>query len=323
MKPAATNHRIALLAGAFLVLLAAAFVRSVWLQVVKGPEYAAMALRQHRETVVVPAGRGTIVDRNGEPLAIGRMATTIYANPRQVDEPRDLTLAAGNLLGADPAVLYPTLVDRSRGFVYVARKADSRKAEMLEKLGYAGLGFYPEELRYYPQGPVAAQILGYAGLDNKGLEGLERSLEGTLAGRPGSQTIVKDPFGRALDVVETKPETPGRDVRLTIDRQLQANAEEVLAGDRAAVGREVGDGSRDGPANRRSSRDGDRAALQREPLPDDPRGPTPQSSRHRHVRARVDVQARDGRRGAPGAHREPTLVVPAGAEPQGRRPNDS
>ena len=121
------------------------------------------------------------------------------------------------------------LTDRSRGFVYVARKADPRRAEKLEKLGFAGLGFYPEELRFYPQGPVAAQILGYAGLDNQGLEGLERSLEGTLAGKPGSQTIVKDPFGRALDVVETKPETPGKDVRLTIDRQIQANAEEILA----------------------------------------------------------------------------------------------
>ena len=187
-----------------------------------------MALRQHRETVIVPASRGTIVDRNGEPLAIGKLATTVYANPRQVDDARDLTLAAGKQLGIDPAVLYPTLVDRSRGFVYVARKADPRKAKNLEALDFAGLGFYPEELRYYPQGPVAAQVLGYAGLDNKGLEGLERSLEGTLAGKPGSQTIVKDPFGRALDVVETKPESPGRSVRLTIDREIQANAEEVL-----------------------------------------------------------------------------------------------
>ncbi len=228
MKPAATNRRITLLAAAFLVLLGAAFARSVWIQVVKGPQYAAMALRQHRETIIVPASRGTIVDRNGEPLAIGRMATTVYANPRQVTNARDLTLVAGKQLGIDPSVLYPTLVDRSKGFVYVARKADPRKAKILQALDFAGLGFYPEELRFYPQGPVAAQILGYAGLDNKGLEGLERSLEGTLAGQPGSQTIVKDPFGRALDVVETKPETPGRSVRLTIDREIQANAEEVL-----------------------------------------------------------------------------------------------
>jgi cell division protein FtsI (penicillin-binding protein 3) len=229
VKPATTNRRIGLLAAAFLIILAAALARAVWLQVIKGPEYTAMALRQHRETVTVPAGRGTIVDRNGEPLAIGKIATTIYANPRQVDEAQSLTLAAGRVLDADPAVLYPLLKDRSRGFVYVQRKADPRKAEKLEKLRYAGLGFYSEELRFYPQGPVAAQILGYAGLDNVGLEGLERSLEGTLSGTPGSQTVVKDPFGRALDVVETKPEKPGQDVRLTIDRQIQANAEEILA----------------------------------------------------------------------------------------------
>lgn len=228
MKPAATNRRILFLAGVFVTLLAVALGRAVWLQAVKGPELAAMALRQHRETVVVPAARGTIFDRNGEPLAIGEQATTVYANPRQVDRPRDLTLAAGKALGVEPGVVYPQLVDRTRGFVYVARKADPLKVEELEKLGFAGLGYYPEELRTYPQGPVAAQVLGFAGLDNKGLEGLERSLEGVLAGRPGSQTIVKDPFGRALDVVSTKPETPGKNVRLTIDHQIQANAEAVL-----------------------------------------------------------------------------------------------
>ena len=228
MKSAATNRRISLLAAAFLLLLGAALARAVWIQVIKGPEYAAMALRQHRETVIVPASRGTIVDRNGEPLAIGRLATTVYANPRQVNDARDLTLVASKQFGLDPADLYPTLVDRSKGFVYVARKADPRKAKILQSMDFAGLGFYPEELRFYPQGPVAAQVIGYAGLDNKGLEGLERSLEGTLAGKPGSQTIVKDPFGRALDVVETKAETPGRSVRLTIDREIQANAEEVL-----------------------------------------------------------------------------------------------
>jgi len=228
VRPATTNRRIVLLAGLFVALLAVALGRAVWLQAVKGPELAAMALRQHREIVVVPAARGTIFDRNGEPLAIGEQATTVYANPRQVDRPRDLTLAAGRALGVEPAVVYPQLVDRTRGFVYVARKADPLKVEELEELGFAGLGFYPEELRTYPQGPVAAQVLGFAGLDNKGLEGLERSLEDVLAGRPGSQTIVKDPFGRALDVVSTKPETPGKNVRLTLDHQVQANAEAVL-----------------------------------------------------------------------------------------------
>ncbi len=132
------------------------------------------------------------------------------------------------MLGGDPEALYPLLTDRSRGFVYIARKVDAEKAEKLEKRRFAGVGFYPEELRFYPQGPVASQVLGYAGLDNKGLEGLEREFETVLGGTPGSQTIVKDPFGRALDVVETKAETPGRSIRLTLDDQVQANTEDVL-----------------------------------------------------------------------------------------------
>ena len=228
MTRAAANRRIGLLGAAFVLILGVALARAFWLQVVNGDAYAAMAVRQHRETVVVPAARGTIFDRNGEPLAIGRQTTTVYANPRQVVRPKQLTLAAAKALDLDPAIVYPQLVDRSRGFAYVARKVDPLDAEELEKLGFAGLGFYSEELRTYPQGPVASQILGYAGLDNKGLEGLERSLEKVLGGKPGSQTIVKDPIGRALDVVSTSPETPGRNVRLTVDHQIQANAEAVL-----------------------------------------------------------------------------------------------
>jgi cell division protein FtsI (penicillin-binding protein 3) len=229
MTRAATNRRIVLLAVAFVALLGIAFGRAFWLQAVHGDAYAAMAVRQHRETVVVPAARGTIFDRDGEPLAIGEQATTVYANPRQVDRPREVALATAKKLDLDPGVVYQQLTDRSRGFVYLARKVDPLKAEELEELGLAGLGFYPEELRTYPQGSVASQVLGYAGMDNKGLEALERSLDRVLAGKPGSQTIVKDPLGRALDVVATKPETQGRNVRLTIDHQIQANAEAVLA----------------------------------------------------------------------------------------------
>jgi cell division protein FtsI (penicillin-binding protein 3) len=229
MRLPATNRRITLLAGAFVVFLLIALARAFWLQAVNGDAYAAMAVRQHRETVVVPAGRGTIFDRNGEPLAIGEQATTVFANPQQVESPNAVARAVVKELGVEPEDVYPLLVDRSRGFVYVARKADPEDAGALRELDLAGLGFYSEELRTYPQGPVASQVIGYAGLDNKGLEGLERSLEGVLAGKPGSQTIVKDPLGRALDVVSTKPETPGRNVRLTIDHQIQANAEAVLA----------------------------------------------------------------------------------------------
>jgi cell division protein FtsI (penicillin-binding protein 3) len=229
VRYAAANRRVFALAVVFAALLGVTLVRAFWLQAVNGAEYAAMAVRQHRETVVVPAARGTIFDRNGEPLAIGEQAMTVYANPRQVDRPRELTLAVARALRLDPGAIYPLLTDRSKGFVYLARKVDPRAAAKLGKLGFPGLGFYPEELRTYPQRRIASQVLGFAGMDNKGLEGLERLLERDLGGRTGSQTIVKDPLGRALDVVSTRPERPGKNVRLTIDSQMQANAEAVLA----------------------------------------------------------------------------------------------
>ena len=92
------------------------------------------------------------------------------------------------MLGIDAEALYPLLADRSRHFVYVKRKADPAKAAELEKQKLTGLGYYAEEQRYYPQRGVAAHVLGYAGVDNDGLEGLERSLDKQLIGKPGSQT---------------------------------------------------------------------------------------------------------------------------------------
>ena len=183
--------------------------------------FAQMASTQHRETISIPAGRGTIYDRTGEPLAIGEQATTVYADPRNVVDAQRAAIVAGRALGLDPNTLYPMLKDRSRGFVYLERKADPAKAAALRKKGIAGLGFYPEELRTYPQGRVAAHVLGFAGTDNHGLDGLERSLDAQLSGRPGSETIVKDPFGRAIDVVKSRAERPGKDVTLTLDHQLQ------------------------------------------------------------------------------------------------------
>jgi cell division protein FtsI/penicillin-binding protein 2 len=223
------NHRIRLLLTAFAFVFVIALARAAWLQGAQHDRLAAMAITQHRETIEIPAGRGTIYDRTGEPLAIGEQATTVYADPRNIVDPQRAAIAAGKALGLDANKLYPLLKDRAKGFVYVARKADPTKAEALNKREIPGLGFYPEELRTYPQGAVASHVLGFAGTDNHGLDGLERSLDKTLSGRPGSETIVKDPFGRAIDVVTSRPERAGKNVTLTIDHQIQSNAEQILA----------------------------------------------------------------------------------------------
>lgn len=222
------NRRIRLLLAVFVLVFGVVLARAFWLQVVRASALGQLAAKQHRETISIPAGRGTIFDRNGVELALGEDARTVYANPRQVLDPRGTATRAAAILGLDADALYAQLADRSRGFVYLKRQGDPARVARLERLHLPGLGFYSEERRRYPQHAVAAQVLGYAGLDNRGLAGLELALDRKLAGRPGEETVVKDPTGRVLDVVASKPERPGRDVFLTLDATIEANAEAVL-----------------------------------------------------------------------------------------------
>ena len=228
MTPRAANRRIRLLLALFVLAFAVTFGRAVWLQGVQAGTFSQMASKQHLETVVVAAGRGTIFDRNGEPLAIGQAATTVHADPRQVLDPKATARTVARLLDLEANRLYPLLADRSRHFVYLKRKADPALAAKLERLELPGIGFTADELRAYPKRTVAAHVLGFSGLDNTGLEGLERALDRQLLGKPGSKTIVKDPTGRVIDEVEARPERAGADVFLTLDHRLQANTEAVL-----------------------------------------------------------------------------------------------
>jgi cell division protein FtsI (penicillin-binding protein 3) len=222
------NRRIRLLLVFFVLAFLGTLGRAVWLQTVQAQPLDRLARGQHHATIEVPAARGSILDRHGVELAIGKQAITVYANPRHVADPRATAMAVGRVLQIDADRLYPKLADRSRGFVYVARKADPKRAKALKALNLTGLGFYPEERRAYPQGAVAAHVLGFAGLDNRGIAGLELALDKTLAGRNGRQTIVRDPSGRTLDVLSAVHPVEGSNVRLTLDNALQANAQSVL-----------------------------------------------------------------------------------------------
>ncbi len=228
MRQKQANHRIHLLLALLVLVFAGTLARAVWLQVVIGGELSARAKTQHRELITIPAGRGTIFDRTGVQLAIGEQTTTVYADPSQVRHARAVALAAHDILGVSANTLYPQLLDKRSQFVYVQRFADPVKALKLKKKNLSGLGFYSEERRAYPQSTVASQVIGYAGVDNKGLGGLEIAYDKKLAGRPGTETIVRDPFGRAIDVVSATPEAQGKDMFTTLDHTIQANAEAVL-----------------------------------------------------------------------------------------------
>ncbi|HKP18801.1 MAG TPA: penicillin-binding protein 2 [Gaiellaceae bacterium] len=228
VSPKVTNRRIRLLLAILAFAFFVTFGRAVWLQVIRAPKLERLAAQQHHETVTTPAGRGTIFDRMGVQLAIGEEATTVYADPRRVRNAQRVAVEAGHTLAIDPNKIYPQLLDKKKSFVYVQRKADPERATALQRRGLAGLDFYGEERRIYPQHTVASQVLGYAGVDNNGLAGLELGLDRQLTGRPGKETIVRDPFGRTIDVISATPERPGRDVFLTIDHTLQARVEAVL-----------------------------------------------------------------------------------------------
>ena len=222
------NRRIRLVLAVFAVSFAAMFLRAAWLQGVRAGSYARLADGQHRATVVDPGGRGAIFDRTGVQLAIGRQATTVFANPRQIRDPEAAAGLIAHALKLDPIRVQNLLSDRSRVFVYVARKADPVRAAILKRAGIAGLSFVSEEQRYYPLDHVAAQVLGYAGTDNKGLAGLELGLEDKLSGKAGSETVIRDPAGRAINVIRSSAAHAGENVTLTIDRAIQAQAEAVL-----------------------------------------------------------------------------------------------
>jgi len=222
------NRRIRLLLAALTITFGGLLLRATWLQGVRAASLSQLGQTQHHETVALPASRGTIYDRTGVELGLGEPATTVYANPKQIANPRAAALAAERTLGLDANRLYPSLADRSRGFVYVERQADPAQAAALKRLKLPGFGFYPEEQRSYPQRSVAAQLLGYVGIDGNGLAGLELQFDRSLAGHAGKETIVKDPTGHVIDVQHALPERPGRDVFLTLDHSIQANAEEVL-----------------------------------------------------------------------------------------------
>ena len=228
MTPRLVNRRIRLLFVLLALALGGSLARAVWLQGVRAQPLSKLAATQQRQTVELPARRGTIFDRNGVPLALGEQATTVYADPSQVRNPRAVAVAAEKALGVDAESLYPALTDRSRLFVYLRRKADPTDADAVRRRQFAGVGFYAEERRSYPQRTVGAQVLGFAGADNQGLAGLELALDPTLRGKAGRETVIRDPFGRVVDVLSETAERPGRDVFLTLDHRIQATAEDVL-----------------------------------------------------------------------------------------------
>ena len=233
--------RLFALLGFMALALVAVAGRLVHLQVVKAPMFEDLGAKQRVRRVELPAKRGSILDRNGVPLAMSVDARAIYANPQFISDPKGTAEKIGPILGLEPALIQERL-SRKAPFVYVARKLDVPVADRVLALRLPGLGSVDETKRVYPAGPLAAQVLGVVGTDNDGLSGLEAGWDKILRGVPGEEILEQDPRGRPIPNGKSKTMLPvrGQDLVLTIDRDIQFAVEGALARALARTGAKNG-----------------------------------------------------------------------------------
>ncbi len=223
-------QRLVALLALMTLALGAIFVRLTILQVSQAASLRDLALDQRLRSIELPATRGRIVDRHGEALAISREARDVYADPRFVRDPWRTAVALAPMLRMQVGELVG-LLTRDTTFVYLARQVDLDVAARIEARALPGIGFLEASRRYYPAGSLAAQILGFVGVDGRGLAGLEQRYESTLAGEPGERTQELDPYGQPIvgGVDVERPPVAGSTIVTTIDRDFQFQAERALA----------------------------------------------------------------------------------------------
>jgi cell division protein FtsI (penicillin-binding protein 3) len=219
--------------------------RLVYLQVGRHADLSARAERQQLRTVETTAKRGDILDRSGRVLAYSVDADSIYAVPTEITDPQAAAAALCGALDDCNARERQALTDRirrGRAFVYVRRQVSPEEARRVAALDLEGIGFMKENRRFYPNKALAAHVLGYVGIDNTGLNGLEASYDALIKGRPGTVLIQTDARRHAFSRIE-RPPTTGATLELTIDQYLQHVVErELRAGveeNRAASGTAV------------------------------------------------------------------------------------
>jgi cell division protein FtsI (penicillin-binding protein 3) len=225
--------RLAVVLAAAALWSLAIGLRLFALQVEEHERFRDKAARQQRLVVELEPPRGTIYDARGRELAISLEVDSAWADPRRVDDPAAAARAIVEVVGgsaADEAALARRLADEKE-FVWVARQLDRAVAERLAAAGVPGVAFLKEYKRYYPMGQVAAHVLGYAGIDQRGLAGLEHSADHLVAGRQGRKTLRRDARrGTAASPLFGGSEAqPGSSLHLTLDAAIQHVAERELA----------------------------------------------------------------------------------------------
>ena len=217
-----------LLLGSFLaVWMTGLVVRLYHLQVIQYVELAARAERQQQRTVEIAPKRGTLLDRNLHPLAMSLAVDSVFATPNEIPNPEMAARLLSPVLGIDKDELLGKF-KAFHTFCWVKRKVSAEEATRVRDLNLKGIYFQKETKRFYPKGELAAQIVGYVGLDDNGLGGLEYKMNGAIKGTPGHVLIAADARRQSFQSTGREGQ-PGKNVVLTLDENIQYIAEKALA----------------------------------------------------------------------------------------------
>ncbi len=213
----------------FTIILGAIGAKAVYLQVFCGPWLSQKAAGQYEKSFMSPGKRGIIYDANHREIAVSIDVISIAAYPPNIPKPRATARLIAKALKIDESSLYRKLNSKKRSFVWVKRHVTPREAEQVKNLKLKGIGFIPENKRFYPNRTLAAQVLGFSGLDGHGLEGIEFYYNNYLEGAAGKFTVLRDAFGRGFNDRKTVTgDFGGNNLVLTIDRTIQYAAESAL-----------------------------------------------------------------------------------------------
>ena len=216
-----------MIAGVAALWMMAIAGRLAWLQLFQYSEYLGRAQRQQQRVIEVTPRRGAIYDRNLHPMAMSIPVDSCFAVPAEISDVSLASQLLSSVLGIPREVIEARL-GSSRSFVWIARKLPPEKAQAIQALNLKGIYFQKENQRFYPKRDLAAHVLGYVDLDEKGLGGIEYELDSQILAKPEKILVMADAKRRWFDAAESQRD-PGASVVLTVDEKIQFIAERELA----------------------------------------------------------------------------------------------
>lgn len=235
-KPITVAWRFYVVLGVILFVYSGLIARSAYIQVIEPDMLKEQGDKRSLRTAAKTVQRGSIVDRNGDELAVSVPVETIWADPKIVMQNNALEMkehwqALADVLDQDVNKLTSRVLrNPTKRFVYIERQVSPAMAHYVRQLKIPGIHLRKESKRFYPAGEISAHLVGFTNVDDEGIEGVERVYDKLLTGTDGVRQYRKDAKGRKIEIIKVENPTPPKNVQLSIDQRIQALAYKELKG---------------------------------------------------------------------------------------------